>query len=743
MDTRLVSCAIIGFVCVLLAASQGTSRAEPLVQTRLLKVFLADFDDVPHPARYSREYFEQLVFGVDSPRQTPEGKPLSGSVRDYFQDLSERRIKVEGEVADWVRIPRKITKVPHWKPGMTPFGESWPVIVAETLRANGIVGKDAEAKLKLKDGRRPDLLVFLNTDWGVGGVNRGWGQLEDVLGKMQLGNLWDPAWAELPSPFSSFSATIWRQAPGTGPDGTIDRVPSAAELELFPLSIMMHEMGHQFCGWPDLYGPAFEPWGVFDLMGGPAASTHYPMSVSAFLRVSSGWMQYTDVDPASHPGLELEPLETHREALRFRQGPGQESIIAENRWCLKYPGDYSVPPVNEGPRLLFYRVDEAGRRRMMYGDNPVGKITTMIRRPEAYGEVWGGAGFTELTAATAPSSRNSLGELWWEFRAMHADLPDPMRFDADFRASDLVRGYRRAAWTDGEGTALDAGRYGGLRGYVCIVPATEKTQPRLRVASGSGGLIRGRYPLPAGEPRRLYVTLSLVGALAGKVAVTVAPSVGEPTRLDLAGEVAGQARTLIVELPAQAQAAELIVQAPPGAAAVVDISEAWVVGLPRVTAELAHAAATWTPAAPAPATGSAVLHDGCTYGPAVLTVPVGGDAPSTRQAAWEVTVPKGPAMLRGLFGLTADTLGSSRSELHGEAVTVAVTLAVGEHTWRLVSNLEISAPAAADTANGWPAVVETNIPAEALGQTCKVVLEVSTKSGKRATLAVPALFLSP
>jgi hypothetical protein len=561
--------------------------------------------------------------------------------------------------------------------------------------------------------------------------------LEDVLGKMQLGNLWDPAWAELPSPFSSFSATIWRQAPGTGPDGTIDRVPTAAELELFPLSIMMHEMGHQLAGWPDLYTPTFEPWGVFDLMGGPAASTHYPMSVAAYLRVSSGWMQYTDVDRASHPGLELRPLETHREALRFRQGPGQESIIAENRWCLMYPGDYSVPPHNEGPRLLFYRVDDAGRRRMMYGDNPVGKVTTMIRRPESYGEVWGGAGFTELTAVTAPSSRNSLGELWWEFRGLHADLPDAMRFDADFKASDLVREYRRATWTDGEGKALDAGRYGGANGYVCIRPAMAGAAPSLRLAMGRGDLIRGRYQLPAGEPRRLYVTLSLVEAVTGKVVVTVAPSAGEATRLDLTREAVGRARTLVVDLPGEAQSADLTVQAPAGATAVVDISEAWVVALPQVTAELAHAAATWTPAAPTPpAFGSAALHDGCIYGPAVLTVPVGGDAPGRRQAAWMVLVPSGKAVLRGLFGLTADTPS-------GEAVTVAVTLTLGQQKWRLVSNLEISAPAATDTANSWPAVVEAEIPAQALGQFCGAVLDVSTKSGKRATLAVPSLFICP
>jgi len=82
---------------------------------KLLKVFLAEFNDVLRPEPYTRDYFDTLFFGVGRPRRTPEGKPLAGSVREYFVDLSEERIDIEGEVADWVRIERDVTKVPHWK----------------------------------------------------------------------------------------------------------------------------------------------------------------------------------------------------------------------------------------------------------------------------------------------------------------------------------------------------------------------------------------------------------------------------------------------------------------------------------------------------------------------------------------------------------------------------------------------------------------------------------------------------
>ena len=208
-------CAVLCIPRVAVAQEGRPSRGT----TKLLEVFLADFRDVPRPEQYTRDYFDALFFGVGRPRSTPEDKPVAGSVREYFIDLSEGRIDIDGEVAEWVRIERDITKVPHWKRGMKPFGESWPVIVAETLRANGIVGGRAKERLRLKDGRMPHLLVFLNTDWGVGGVNRGWPKLNEVLHRMKLGHLWDEAWLSLPSPYSSFSATIWRKARRPKKDG--------------------------------------------------------------------------------------------------------------------------------------------------------------------------------------------------------------------------------------------------------------------------------------------------------------------------------------------------------------------------------------------------------------------------------------------------------------------------------------------------------------------------------------------
>jgi hypothetical protein len=689
-----------------------------------VKVFLADFEDVPHPTSYSREYFASLFFGLGEPRQTPEGRALSGSVREYFLNVSEGRIDIAGEVTDWARLPGRITRVPHWKPGMEPFGESWPVVVAETLRANGIVGEGAMERLRLADGRMPDLLVFLNTDFGIGGVNRGWDNLREVLGTMGLADLWDDAWPSLPSPFSSFSATQWRGAPPTGPDGCIDKVPAEGDLELFPLSIMMHEMGHQLAGWPDLYGGAYEPWGVFDLMGGPAASTHFPMTVSAYLRETSGWMRYTEVPRRSQGTVVLHPLETHKSALRFAEGPGAESIIAENRAYLSYPRDFGEPPVNHGQRLLLYRVDPAARRVMMYGDHPQPKITTMIRRPESYGEMWGEGAATEVTAESRPSSRNSLGELWWEFRDIHPGVGDEVLFDATCCATDLLESSCAAAWTNGAGEPIPAGAMGLAHGQAAlrwVEAAGEGLARVLGLDTGAADLVTGWYVLPSPAPRRLYVRAALPAGATTAASVSVGAPGGEATEAVLRPDDGGAEHLLVAELPAGAEGIEVTARAVEGGAASVEIAEAWLVDLPSPAADLVGAGGA-----------SARLADGVTYGPHVVTLPLGGEAAEPISRECTASLPGGPATLHGMVGFVAGAPAGARAR-------VAVRLVTADGEWPLVQNLVVEAAAGEAPANR-PVTLETPTPAEAAGRDGRLVLEVVLEGeATGAVLAVPVL----
>jgi len=680
--------------CVALcsACAPAVRRPEPPSRApRLLKVFLADFNDVPRPEGYTREYFHGLFFGVGQPRRTPEGRPLAGSVREYFLHLTEGRIDIEGEVADWVRIDRDITRVPHWKRGMQPFGESWPVIVAETLRAHGI-GGDAREKLRLSDGRMPELLVFLNTDWGVGGVNRGWPKLKEVLHRMKLGGLWDEAWRSLPSPYSSYSATIWRKAPRSKKDGTIDKVPPADELELFPLSIMMHEMGHQLAGLPDLYGPACAPWGVFDLMGGPAAQTHFPMTVSAFLRERKGWMRYTDMPRRSAADVAIAPLETHKQALRFPQGPNQEAIVATNRWRLEY-----------------------GRRRTLHGGRPHRKITTMIRRPEHYGEVWGEGTFTKVAATTRPSSRNSLGELWWEFRRIRQGADDEMRLDAECRAVDLIETQDQAQWTGG---------------------GAERRKHVLHCQTQPGQTLTARFRFPARGPQRLYATLALRDQ--GDAAATFSVQASGPaTTVTL--DATRRRAAVAADLMGFSGDLTLAVRPAEGSGtARLEIAEAWLVSIPAAEADLVTAKPAKASSGLAPP-GTAVLKDGRQYGPHVAQIPLAGASPTTWTAEWRLTLPDAPTTLRALVGLTEGCPAGARAR-------VTLTAHHGDRQYPLMRDLDLTAHTDADARRdplraNLPAVLDIPLPAALRGKEITLHLEAAAAGGQPTVLAFPCLRL--
>jgi len=706
----------------------------------VLKVFLADFDDVPHPQSYSPEYFRKLFFGLGEPRETPDGRAIAGSVREDFLEASEGALDTEGEVVDWVRIHRKITEVPHWKGGMEPFGESWPIIVAETLRANGIVGEGAREKLRLSDGRMPELLVFLNTDWGVGGCNRGWGHLKEVLGKMNLAALWDDAWAGFPGQLSSFSATIWRKAPGSQKDGTIDQIPPAAELELFPLSIMMHEMGHQLADLPDLYGPAYQPWGVFELMGGPAASTHFSMGLSAFLREQAGWMRYDDLRKETRHDLTLWPLATHKQAFRLPQGPRQETLVVENRARLEYPRDYGEPPVDKGPRLLLYRVDLAGRRRVLSGNTACRKITTMIRRPESYGEVWGEGAFAEITADTEPSSRNSLGELWWEFRNIRPGAEGEMRFDAESQAVELVQRFAQATWTNAAGKQLPPGRISEQEGDVSLRTASAQTDGPSRVLhlrTSPGGSLTGRYAMSAGSPHRLYATVALAGD-SGAAAVEVSTGGGAATSLVLTKEHPRQ--LLVSDL---SDRLELTVRAADNTGtAEVEVVEAWLTSLPVCAVDLVapDRGFSWQPEPAGTAVRNGMsLHDGSYYGSAVLALPMGGDGPRVWTGKQLLTVPGEAQVLRALFGFEAGAKP-------GTAARLSLTISRAEREWNLMRDLETEVyPDDGDREGGFRsntlAVVEAALPREIVGREAIVQVEVRAESAAPFVFAIPCLRL--
>jgi hypothetical protein len=180
------------------------------------------------------------------------------------------------------------------------------------------------------------------------------------------------------------------------------------------------------------------------------------------------------------------------------------------------------------------------------------------------------------------------------------------------------------------------------------------------------------------------------------------------------------------------------------AQAAVAVHEAYVVGLPEARTDLVSTAAKWTPDAKEASsrpqiTTDAVLCDGNTYGPAVLQVPVGGEAPAEATGEWVVSLPEERAVVRGLIGLGADAPADSN-------VRVSLKLVGAEKEWPLISRLTIRAYAPGGDAlqpspRNWPAVVAVRVPDEARSGASRLVMSVSSDSTQPLECMIPSLFV--
>jgi hypothetical protein len=355
----------------------------------------------------------------------------------------------------------------------------------------------------------------------------------------------------------------------------------------------------------------------------------------------------------------------------------------------------------------------------------------MIRRPEHFGEVWGEGRHTEVTAATRPSSRNSLGELWWEFRKIRPGASGEVRLEAECRGVDLIQICHRADWATDGGKPVSVGGF-TVRGAHAAI----RTRPTgdggrvLYCRTEDGKALTGRFRVPVAGPQRLYVTVALPEAVAEAVTFGV-QGAGPATEMTL--DVTRRRTTVVADLTDYAGDVTLSLRPVGGTApARLEIVEAWLVGIPVAAADLVSARpATCSSALPAPR--PAALRDDLHYGPAVARIALGGARPTQWTGEWRVKTPDAPACLRALVGLAADTAAGGRARL-------SITVERDRKPWHLMRDLELTAPAKDDARGAClPAVIEASLHAELRGREVTVRLEAAAAGDVPVVLAVPCL----
>jgi immune inhibitor A len=321
------------------AAAAGLSRA-PAAKAPILTgtmknlVILARFSD--QTTTYSRAEFDSLF---NTAGYTVDG--ATGSVKDYYLQVSYNNLVVQSTVTEWVVLPQ-----PFAYYGINDLAgqDTRPKqMVSDAIAALAATGFDFSAA----DG---------NGDGAVDGLTIIHSGLGEEFSTNNPDYIWSHQWS-LDAPVTKNGVTMQMYHTEAEVRGW-DAVTSSTGIAR--IGVICHETGH-FLGLPDLYdyGGDSAGAGTFCLMAqgswnGSLGSK--PAHLSAWCKKELGWATATQL---SAPGAyALGQIETNSSALYlFRGGafPAAEYFLAENRQGYGFDG--GLPGPLRG--MLIWHVDEA------------------------------------------------------------------------------------------------------------------------------------------------------------------------------------------------------------------------------------------------------------------------------------------------------------------------------------------------------------------------------------------------
>ncbi|MCL6584168.1 MAG: M6 family metalloprotease domain-containing protein [bacterium] len=366
-----------------LIKAQGTFRA---------LVILVDFSD--NQGQTDKDHFYEMLFSL--------GTYPTGSMRDYYQEVSYGQFDLTGEVngtigapPDWFRMPQTYS---YYLGGQSGLG-NYPTN-AQKLAEDAVVAADPYV-----DYRRYD--------------NNGDGEVDSLFiihagpsaeaSTNPEGSIWSHRW-EMKNPpvldgmrFRGYSMeSEYTRTPG---DGTI--------------GVFCHEYGHEL-GLPDLYdvghsgGEGIGNWGVMG--GGSWNGTPHgsrPAHFCAWSKVKLGWVNPI-VLRSNQIKVNIPQVETQPSIfLLWTDGAvGTQYFLVENRQKVLF--DDSLP----GDGLLIYHVDDQVKRQ----DNPVHYKVDVEQADGAFdlnngtnsgdqGDPWpGSVGKRNFNQSSTPNSADYQGQ---------------------------------------------------------------------------------------------------------------------------------------------------------------------------------------------------------------------------------------------------------------------------------------------------------------------------------------------
>ncbi|WP_458117995.1 M6 family metalloprotease domain-containing protein [Bacillus sp. PK6-026] len=301
----------------------------PVIGKLNVMVLLVDFPDLQ--GTLSKEHYEDLLFSRNS--------YPSGSMADYYHEVSNGKVQIQGEVHGWFRMPQDYKYYTNKNSGIK---EAYPrdarKLAEDAVEAALSHGVNFSSDLdNLRNGTVTALFI----------VHAGQGA-EKLHPSLSGDQIWSHKWnMEKPKEVAPGLKTV-----------TYLMVPQEALL-----GVCAHELGHLAFQWDDFYDPNYDEdqdyWdgnGMWDLMasGSYAGRELYPVHPAGLHKLQHGWVSVEKINETRKEIL-LKPV-THTDGKVLKiTSPGykrNQYLILENRCREKF--DRYLP----GEGLLVWRIDE-------------------------------------------------------------------------------------------------------------------------------------------------------------------------------------------------------------------------------------------------------------------------------------------------------------------------------------------------------------------------------------------------
>jgi immune inhibitor A len=353
-------------------ANAAADRA-PLRGTLRVIVVLVDFSD--RPMAQNQNHYRDLFFST--------GVVPTKSVREYYQDVTNGLIDIQGDVVGPFRMPQTLATYAH---GASGLGGTLPN--AQTMARDALIAADPTVDFDPYDNDGNGFVdAFIVIHAGSGG---------EVTGNS--GDIWSHKWVI------------------DGGARTADHTKVYGYLtvpEDCRIGVCAHELGHLLFGFPDLYDTdgSSEGIGNWCLMaaGSWGGNGDTPVHPSAWCKANQGWAA-VDVR-TSNAIVNIADVKTSHTVYRlWKDGaPGNEYFLVENRQQTGF--DASLP----GGGLLIWHIDESQpgntdenhyKVALMQADNRRDLESSPGNRGDAGDCYPGTANNTTFSATSSPNSKS-------------------------------------------------------------------------------------------------------------------------------------------------------------------------------------------------------------------------------------------------------------------------------------------------------------------------------------------------